>query len=158
VQRLGGHLVLTEEGLRTLNASLGDLVAESGARAVLLVGGAGQLISAQGKTQHLDTMSLAALSSGSFGSNKAIAGLVGESGFRRMFQQGRQSSLYMALVGAADLLAVVFPNEITMGKIKFQVEQAMPAIEEALGAMYKASPTNPFRSAPQAAPKIQDLF
>ncbi|MEB3299142.1 MAG: roadblock/LC7 domain-containing protein [Candidatus Sericytochromatia bacterium] len=156
--RPGGHLVLTEEGLRALNAGMSDLVAETGARAILLVGSGGQLISAQGETQHLDTMSLAALGSGSFGSNRAIAGLVGEEGFRRMFQQGRQASLYMSLVGSGDLLLVVFPNEITMGKIKFQVDQALPDLEQALGAMYKASPTTPFRAAPQAAPKIQDLF
>ena len=156
--RPGGHLVLTEEGLRVINAALSELVATSGARAILLIGSAGQLISAQGETQNFDTMSLAALVSGSFGSNKAIAGLVGESGFRRMFQQGKQSSLFMALVGQADLLAVVFPNDITIGKIRFQVDESMPAVEEALAAMYKASPTNPFRAAPQAAPKINDLF
>ncbi len=153
-----GNLVLTEEGIRAINNSLGNLVMDSGAKAALLLDKSGQLIAAQGETNALDTMSLSALITGSFGSNKAIANLVGETEFRRMFQQGQSSSIYMAQLVTHDLIAVIFSNAITVGKIKFRVDQMLDTLNQQMQAMYNSTPEAPFRAAPSAGPKLSDLF
>ena len=152
------NLVITEEGIRAINSTLGNLVMDSGAKAALLLEKSGQLIAAQGETNAFDTMSLSALITGSFSSNKAIAGLIGETEFRKMFQQGKQSSVYMALLDTGDLISVIFSNQITIGKIKFKVEQVLPVINEQLHAMYSSTTDTPFKAAPSAAPKLNDLF
>ncbi len=152
------NLVITEDGIRAINNTLGNLVMDSGAKAALLLEKSGQLIAAQGETNAFDTMSLSALITGSFGSNKAIAGLIGETEFKKMFQQGKQSSIFMAALDTGDLISVIFSNQITIGKIKFKVEQMLPLINEQLQTMYNTSSDAPFKAAPSATPKLNDLF
>lgn len=153
------NLVLTEEGIRALNNLLGNLVLDSGTRAALIIDRGGQMIAAQGETSSFDTMSLSALISGSYNSTKAIATLLGEAEFKRMFQQGQQCSIYMVAINAQDLLAMIFPNSLTVGRIKFKLEQALDGIEAQLAIMYQQTPTSsPIRPAQAPAPKINDLF
>jgi predicted regulator of Ras-like GTPase activity (Roadblock/LC7/MglB family) len=156
--RAGGHLVITEEGIRAINNTLGNLALESGAKAVMLLDKGGQLIAAQGETNSLDTLSLSALITGSFNSTKAIASLLGETEFKIMFQQGTQSSLFMMALGTNDMVAVIFPNSITVGKIKYKCLQVAELLDSQMKAMYANTPDAPFRKPPTAQPKINDLF
>lgn len=152
-----GNLVLTEEGLRELNRVLGKLVTDAGARAVLLLEKSGQLLAAQGETAGLDTMSLAALLVGAFGSNRAIAGIFGESEFRLLYQQGQQQSLYIQAVGPQALLAVIFPSNVPIGKVKFNVEQLGGLLDSVFAGMQQPGAAPPKPAAP-AVPPIKDLF
>lgn len=156
--RATANLVITEDGIRAINNTLGNLVMDSGAKAALLLEKSGQMIAAQGDTNSFDTMSLSALIMGSFGSNKAIAGLVGETEFRKMFQQGKQSSIYMASIGTGDLLAIIFSNQVNIGKIKFKVDQVLDTVTDQMLTMYGTTPEIPFRAAPATGPKLNELF
>lgn len=157
--RSSKNLVLTEEGIRTLNNLLGNFVLDSGAKAALVIDRGGQMIAAMGETGSFDTLSLSALIGGSFASTKAIATHLGEQEFRRMFQQGQSSSIYMVAVNAQDLLAVIFPNSITVGRIRFKLDSALDPIESQLNTMYQQTPaSSPIRPAQAPAPKINDLF
>lgn len=157
-QRGTANLVITEEGIRGVNGTLSNLVVDSGAKAALLHEKSGQLIAAQGETNSFDTMSLSALITGSFSSNKAIAGLIGETEFRKMFQQGKQSSIFIASLDTGDLISVIFPNQVPVGKVKFKVEQILPTLNDQMRTMYGATPEAPFRAAPAPAPKLNELF
>lgn len=153
------HLVLTEDGIRALNNSLGNLVLDSGARAALLIDKSGQMIAAQGETSHYDTMSISALVTGSFNSTKAIATLLGEAEFTKMFQQGTTNSIYVAALRSQEILAIIFPNQIPVGRIKYRVEQSLDVVDQQMQAMYQQTPaSSPMRPAQAPAPKINDLF
>lgn len=158
INRTGANLVITEEGIRAINNTLGNLALESGAKAVLLLDKGGQLIAAQGETNSLDTLSLSALIMGSFNSTKAIAALVGETEFKIMFQQGTQFSLFIAALNTQDVVAVIFPNSVTVGKIKYKVMQVIDTLDSQMKAMYANTPESPFRKPPTSQPKINDLF
>lgn len=151
-----GNLVITEEGLRALNRSLGSLVTETGARAALLMDRSGQLLAAQGETSGLDTMSLGALLVGTFGSNRAIATIFGEAEFKLLYQQGQQQSLMIQPVGAQALIAVIFSSQIPLGKVKLQMEQLRHPLETQVAAMLEAGVPLP-RSQPPP-PTLKDLF
>lgn len=153
------HLALTEEGVRALNTLLGNFVLDSGAKAVLLMDKSGQMITIQGETSAYDTMSLSALFIGSFNSTKAIATLLGETEFKRMFQQGQAYSIYMAALSTQEVLAVIFSNQLTVGRIKYKLEQSLDAIDQQMQNMYQQTPKlPPMRPAQAPAPKINDLF
>ncbi|MGE5707826.1 MAG: roadblock/LC7 domain-containing protein [Bacteroidota bacterium] len=156
--RTGSNLVITEEGIRAINNTLGNLVLESGAKAALLLDKGGQMIAAQGETNAMDTMSLSALITGSFSSTKAIAGLLGENEFKVMFQQGISNSIFMSALGTQDILALIFPNAVTVGRIKYKCQQVLDILDGQMKAMYSSTPESPFRKAAVAEPKINDLF
>lgn len=159
MNRTNKHLTLTEEGVRSLNALLGNFVLDSGAKAVLLMDKSGQLITIQGETSAYDTMSLSALFIGAFNSTKALATLLGESEFKRMFQQGQTYSIYMAALSSQEVLAVIFSNQLTVGRIKYKLDQSLDAIDQQMQSMYQQSTKlPPMRPSQAPAPKINDLF
>lgn len=131
-----GTLVLTEAGVNALNALTAQLQAETGARAVLLIEKSGQLVTAQGQTGTLDTLSLAALISGSFASTRALARLMGEKNFKMMFQQGKTESLFVVALDTTDIVAVVFGENVTVGLVKFKTLQALERINAQVRSLY----------------------
>jgi predicted regulator of Ras-like GTPase activity (Roadblock/LC7/MglB family) len=62
---------------------------------------------------------MAALAAGSFAANEAIAGLVGESNFASIYQQGEHFSLLVGNVGSNVLLIVIFKAALSVGVIKY---------------------------------------
>jgi predicted regulator of Ras-like GTPase activity (Roadblock/LC7/MglB family) len=131
-----GTLVLTQSGVDAMNALVSNLQQETGARAVLLIEKSGQLITAQGATSTLDTLSLAALMSGSFASTRALARLLGEKNFKMMFQQGKTESLLIMALDTTDMVAVIFNQEVTVGLVKFKTTQALEGLNRQIVSMY----------------------
>jgi len=68
---------------------------------------------------HLDTTTMAPLAAGSFAATEAIAGLVGESNFSSVYQQGQHQSLWVGNVGANLLLIVIFKAAVSVGVVKY---------------------------------------
>lgn len=149
-----GTLVLTEAGINALNAVLSQLQKECGARAVLLIEKSGQLVTAQGQTSTLDTLSLAALVSGSFASTRALARLLGEKNFKSLFQQGAKESLYIVALDTTDIVAVVFGEGVTVGLVKYKTEQLRERLNSEVQALY----TDKKPSLSQLNQAIDNLF
>lgn len=131
-----GNLVLTEAGVNALNGMALQLQQDTGARAVLLIEKSGQLITAQGQTSTLDTLSLAALISGSFASTKALARLLGEKNFKTLFQQGKTESIFVVALDTTDTVAVVFGENVTIGLVKFKTMQSLDKLNAQVRALY----------------------
>ncbi|MNS62339.1 Roadblock/LC7 domain protein [compost metagenome] len=149
-----GTLVLTEAGVNALNALTSQLQTETGARAVLLIEKSGQLVTAQGQTGTLDTLSLAALISGSFASTRALARLLGEKNFKMMFQQGKTESIFVVALDTTDIIAVVFGEAVTVGLVKFKTLQALERINAQVRSLYTDKKT----SLNQISQAIDNLF
>jgi predicted regulator of Ras-like GTPase activity (Roadblock/LC7/MglB family) len=149
-----GTLVLTEAGVNALNALLGQLQQETGARAVLLIEKSGQLVTAQGQTSTLDTLSLAALISGSFASTRALARLLGEKNFKMMFQQGKTESIFIVALDTTDIVAVVFGSQVTVGLVKYKALQALDRLNPQMRSLY----TDNKPSLSQLGSAIDNLF
>ncbi|MFN3428315.1 MAG: roadblock/LC7 domain-containing protein [Candidatus Sericytochromatia bacterium] len=149
-----GTLVLTEAGVNALNALTSQLQTETGARAVLLIEKSGQLVTAQGQTGTLDTLSLAALISGSFASTRALARLLGEKNFKMMFQQGKTESIFVVALDTTDIIAVVFGESVTVGLVKFKTLQALERINAQVRSLYTDKKT----SLNQISQAIDNLF
>lgn len=132
-------LVVTEDALDRLSAVLGELASKSGARAACLVEQSGQMLASAGQVAGLDTMAIASLTASAFASSRAVAKLLGESGFSGMYQQGEQASLAMLALETGDVLVVVFSDPAKTGLVKVHAEAAAPGITAALRALEKAS-------------------
>lgn len=151
-----GPLVLTEAAVSALNARLAQLLADAGARAALVVGSSGQLITAAGATGGLDTLSLAALLSGAFSSTRALARVFGEPGFKAMLQEGQREHVFMHALGTGDLLVVLFGADTPAGMVKFRVAQALERLDAQVAALYAPAPEGGLGAA--FAARIDSLF
>lgn len=102
-----------------MEGALDELLRQSEATAALLIDKGGPLICERGATAGLDTTTMAALAAGSFAATEAIAGLVGESNFNSIYQQGDHQSLLVGNVGENLLLIVIFKAAQSVGAVKY---------------------------------------
>jgi predicted regulator of Ras-like GTPase activity (Roadblock/LC7/MglB family) len=110
---------LIEEDILCMELALDELLQKSEATAALLIDKGGPLICQRGNLDGFDTATMAALAAGSFAANEAIAGLVGESNFNSIYQQGENFSLLVGNAGASVLLIVIFKAAQSVGAVKY---------------------------------------
>ena len=82
------QLVMYEEEFHQINAVCDRLTKDANAKVVFLVDKNGQLISAAGQTQNIDTTSLASLTAGNVAAMGGLAKLIGENEFPNQFHEG----------------------------------------------------------------------
>jgi predicted regulator of Ras-like GTPase activity (Roadblock/LC7/MglB family) len=110
---------LIAEDIQCMESALDELLKKSEATGALLIDKGGPLISQRGTLDEFDTTTMAALAAGSFAATEAIAGLVGESNFSSVYQQGENQSLWVGNVGQNLLLIVIFKAGISVGVVKY---------------------------------------
>ena len=118
------QLVMYEDEFTKINAICDRLARDASAQLVFVVDKNGQLISASGHTQQIDTTSLASLTAGNVAAMGGLAKLLGESEFPNQFHEGERESLYMTLVGSRIVLVVIFENRTSLGLVRLRVKKA----------------------------------
>lgn len=118
-----------------MESALDELLQKSEAMCALLIDKGGPLICQRGVLEGFDTTTMAALAAGSFAANEAIAGLVGESNFASVYQQGEHHSLLVGNVSGNVLLIVIFKAAMSVGVVKYF---AAATVQRIAGQLQKA--------------------
>ncbi len=118
------QLVMYEEEFAQINALCERLMKEASAKVVFLVDKNGQLIAATGKTQDLDTTSLASLTAGNIAATGGLARLIGEREFSILFHEGEKDNLHISIVGGRVILVVIFDTKASLGLVRLRVKKA----------------------------------
>ena len=120
----GPDTVIFEEEFQRINAVCDRLRAEANALVVFIVDKNGQLISASGETEHLDTTSLASLTAGNVAATGGIAKLLKEKEFATQFHEGEKANIHIQIVGQRVILVVIFDNRSSLGLVRLRVRKA----------------------------------
>ncbi len=131
---------LIEEDIQCLECALDDLLQKSESLGALLIDQGGPLITQRGKLDGFDTTTMSALAAGSFAATEAIAGLVGESNFSSIYQQGEQHSVLVGNVGENLLLIVIFKASLSVGVVKYY---AVNTVQRVAAQLKKARARTP---------------
>lgn len=99
-------LVMYEEDLGELQATLARLCGESNAKFVFLIDRNGQHLAFVGETDALDATSLSSLTAGNVAATEGLAKLIGEPFFSSLFHEGERDSLHITLVGGRVILVL----------------------------------------------------
>jgi len=110
---------------------LEELLRESGARYALLIDRKGFVLAHKEalwapRPPALD--SLATLIAGNAAATQALAKMLGEPRFNELIHQGASHGLYAEEVGDLALLAVIFDNTATVGRIKLYGKRAVQSL------------------------------
>ena len=119
---------LIEEDIRSLNETLHEFIASTDSMAALLIDRGGFLITHQGDESDLDLTTIAALASGAFMANQTIAGLVKETKFNSIYQQGEHYSIFVISVDENALLVSIFKSQAGVGVVKYFAATAIKSI------------------------------
>src|SRR6186997_3663947 len=121
---------LNQEDIDLIDRTLQELLQKSEAHLALLVEKAGYLIHQSGNQDTLDTTTFATLGSNAYNAVQFMAGLVNETNFTSMYQQGENFSTLMVNVDENSLLVIVFPTHLTVGSMKYYAGPAVRLIHD----------------------------
>ena len=110
---------LIEDDIQRLDEALRELIVSTDATAALVIDKGGFLITHQGDASEFDLTTIAALSSGAFMANQTIAGLVNETNFNSIYQQGENFSLFVINIDDNCMLVVIFKSQTGVGVVKY---------------------------------------
>jgi len=147
---------LIEEDVHKLNDVLRAFIASSDATAALIIDKGGFLITHQGEAKDFDFTTIGALASGAFMANQTIAGLVHESNFNSIYQQGENASLFVANVDEYCLLVVIFSSHI--GVVKYFAAGAIQKIARQLKTARERAPGQGFDLSMLNVADTKDVF
>jgi predicted regulator of Ras-like GTPase activity (Roadblock/LC7/MglB family) len=131
---------LIEEDIRKLNETLRDFINSTDTATALLIDKGGFLITHQGESSEFDLTTIAALASGAFMANQTIAGLVKETNFNSIYQQGEQFSLFAINVDQHSLLVVIFRSQAGVGVVKYFASTAVKSLARQLAIAKERAP------------------
>jgi hypothetical protein len=126
-----------------LREPLERFVRETGARLVLLMTPAGQVMAQFGFTRAIDVMSAAALASGIAASTGELARMLDERDFRALNHQSRRHGVFLARFSSprGPLLAlVVYGSDSSVGLVQLFFEQLAAELVAAAPAAPAAAP------------------
>ncbi len=130
---------LTDEDFRRFQESMRELLERSDATAVLLVEKAGHLIHQEGGSK-FDTTILATLCANSFAAMQMVGGLLDESKFAGIYQQGEKLSTLMMDINENCLLVTIFPATVSVGVVRYFGARAATQIDTQLVIATNRSP------------------
>ena len=136
---MASQLVMYEEEFHKINAVCDRLTKDANAKVVFLVDKNGQLISAAGQTQHIDTTSLASLTAGNVAATDGLAKLIGEREFSVLFHEGQQDHIHISIVAKRAILVVIFDERSSLGLVRLRVKRASVDLEKIFETMAQKS-------------------
>lgn len=131
---------LIEEDIRRFNEILLEFVNCTDTATALLIDKGGFLITHQGESGEFDLTTIAALASGAFMANQTIAGLVKETNFNSLYQQGEHFSIFVVNVDEHALLVAIFKSQAGVGVVKYFASGAVKNIARQLKVARKRKP------------------
>lgn len=117
-----------------------ELLLGTDASAGLVLDKGGFLIAQSGDCAAYDTVTLGALSAACFAATRSIAGLVNETNFSSVYQQGEHHSLLILNVDESCLLAVVFRATTSVGAVKYYARNTVQRLADQLHAARDRNP------------------
>ena len=129
------QMVMYEEEFTQIQTVVDRLVQDANAKVVFIVDKNGQLISASGDVENLDTTSLASLTAGNIAATGGMAKLLKENEFGTQFHEGENANIHIQLVGNRVILVVIFDARSSLGLVRLRVKRASEALNRIFEAL-----------------------
>jgi predicted regulator of Ras-like GTPase activity (Roadblock/LC7/MglB family) len=149
---------LLAEDVQEIEFALHDFLTKSEATAALVAAEGGFLIFQQGDTAQFDPTLLGALAANAFSATQAIAGVLSESGFASVYQQGVRFSILIGQINRQHMLIIVFPASASVGAVKYFAAFAIQAIAAQLNKARERAPEKGFDLAMLNLADATDIF
>lgn len=127
-------LVISDEQMQLIESVIDKLRRVTGGSLVALVSTSGQPISASPSDALSDTLSLAALTAGSFAATRQLAEVLNEKEFTLLFHEGKQSNLHVVQVTERILLLITFGHNTQVGRVRLYTDRALEVLKPVLEA------------------------
>ena len=149
---------ITEDDVRVIDKTTGDLIFRTQASAVLVTDVGGALIVQKGEVEGFDITSIAALASNSYAATQMIASLINEPNFTAVYQQGDNWGLLVMNVEEYCLMIVIFQAQVSVGLIKYYAQETVKTIAEQMKAASERAPGETLDMVEMNVGNIDEVF
>jgi CDGSH-type Zn-finger protein/predicted regulator of Ras-like GTPase activity (Roadblock/LC7/MglB family) len=132
---------LIEEDFRQISGAIDDLLAKSDASGAMLVEKAGHLIVKAGDIEQFNPDIFCTLASNSFNAVQFMVGMLNETSFQGIYQQGETYSTLMLNVDEDCLVVIVFKSSLAVGAVKYYASDTIKTIASLLKTAGQRDPT-----------------
>ncbi|MEO1334817.1 MAG: roadblock/LC7 domain-containing protein [Myxococcota bacterium] len=153
---MASQMVMYDEEYRRITEVCDKLGREANARMVYVIDKNGQLITASGETDKLDSTSLASLVAGEIAATGGLAKLMGEKEFSTLFHEGSRDNLHISVVASRVILVVIFDNRSSLGLVRLRVKKCSEQLVRILERMVQRS-SEPVNKSPFAEITDEDI-
>lgn len=129
------QMVIYEEEHQKLTEICDRLVKDALAKAIFIVDKDGQLVTATGETQGIDTTGLASLIAGATAATGSLAQMLGEDEFPVHFHEGAKKHLHVSVIGETLILVVIFDERSSLGLVRLRVKRAHGEMQEIIASV-----------------------
>ena len=131
------QMVMYEAEFNQIQTVVDRLVRDANAKVVFIVDKNGQLISASGDIDNIDTTSLASLTAGNIAATGGIAKLLKENEFVSQSHEGENSKIHIELVGHRVILVVIYDTRSSQGLVRLRVKKATGELDTIFESLLK---------------------
>ncbi|KAK5993816.1 hypothetical protein PT974_07253 [Cladobotryum mycophilum] len=131
------QMVAYEEEFNQIQGVVDRLVKDANSKVVFIVDKNGQLITASGDVDNLDTTSLASLTTDNTTTTGGIAKLLKENEFATQPTKDEKGSVHIQLVGNRVILVVIFDSNSSLGLVRLRVRKASGELNHIFEAILK---------------------
>lgn len=131
---------LFKEDIDVIKKALDDFIAKSEATTAMILDKGGFEIVTCGDRDSFDATTLGALAAAVYAATQGIAGLVKESEFSNVYQQGENFSLLIGNIDEHCLLVVIFRAQISVGAVKYYAVNVISQVSQQLQVAHHRSP------------------
>ncbi|OGL41831.1 MAG: dynein regulation protein LC7 [Candidatus Schekmanbacteria bacterium RBG_13_48_7] len=117
-------MIMYEEEFTQINEVISRLTSEANASSVFLIDKNGQMIASSGKTEHIDTTSLASLTAGNVAATGALAQILNQREFQQQYHEGERENILLSVVASRGILVVIFDETSSLGLVRLRVKKA----------------------------------
>ena len=117
---------LGAEDVRQLDTLLQGYLRDTDARLAVLTDRSGRLLTSAGELGDLDSLAFASLVAGDFAASGQLAAQLGETEFASLYHKGPDRSMFLADIGGAAILAVLFDERTTLGLVRVKAKSLVP--------------------------------
>ena len=133
------RLEFYKEEMSEINGTLRNFLTRAQANAAFLVDKDGHLITREGIDDKMDVDSICGLVAGGFAATRQMASILGEDTFLNLFHQGKRANIQITLVGDRTILAVVFDDNTTIGKVRLYLGETASLLTQAFERIERRS-------------------
>jgi len=121
--------LFTEEQIKSVNRILKELQRKAQLSLVMLLDVSGQSIANVARGKKTVREGISALVAGNFAASEELSRLMGEKGFRCLFHEGQEYSVYACKVLYDFILMAVFKADVRFGLVKLYLNKAISDLE-----------------------------
>ncbi|MEB2312037.1 MAG: roadblock/LC7 domain-containing protein [Sorangiineae bacterium] len=142
--------------LAQIDEVIGRLVKKANAIGAFLIDRAGQVVSANGDLDELDSTSLASLTAGNVAATDGIGKLLLAGEFSAQFHEGKDTHVHIRLVGKRVILVVIFGTSSSLGLVRLRAREAGDELDRLFALLIERQHSGSFEEISDG--DLEDLF